>query len=61
MKKKLRKLKLNRQRPQKYRNEQKQKLDALDEETRKKVTAKGTSDLGHPKKYDNAELIDAIC
>ena len=34
LKKKLRELKLNRQRSQKYRNERKRKLDALDETTR---------------------------
>ena len=41
--------------------ERKRKLDALDEETRKKVTRKGTSEPGCPQKYDNAELIEAIC
>ena len=60
LKKKLRELKLNRQRSQKYHNECKRKLDALDEETRKKVTGKGTSEPGLPQKYDNAELIEAI-
>ena len=54
-------LKLNRQRSQKYRNERKRKLDALDEEARKKVTGKGTSEPGHPQIYDNAELIEAVC
>ena len=58
MKKKLRELKLNRQRSKKYRNERKRKLDALDEETRKKVTGKGTSEPNRPQKYDNAELIE---
>ena len=58
LKKKLRELKLNRQRSQKYRNERKRKLDALDEETRKKVTGKGTSEPNRPQKYDNAELIE---
>ena len=61
LKKKLRELKLNRQCSQKYRNERKRKLDALDEETGKKVTGKGTSEPGRPQKYDNAELVDAIC
>ena len=60
LKKKLRELKLNRQCSQKYRNERKRKLDALDDETRKKVTGKGTSEPGCPQKYDNAELIEAI-
>ena len=41
--------------------ERKRKLDALDEETRKKVTRKGTSEPGHPQKYDNTELFEAIC
>ena len=57
----LKELKLNRQRSQKYRNERKRKLDALDEETRKMVTGKGTSEPGCPQKYDNAELIEVIC
>ena len=61
LKKKLRELKLNRQRSQKYHNECKRKLDALDEETRKKVTGKGTSKPDCPPKYDNVELIEAIC
>ena len=61
LKKKLTELKLNRQRSQRYRNERKRKLDALDEEMRKKVTGKGTSEPGHPQKYDKAELIEAIC
>ena len=61
LKKKLRELKLNGQRSQKYRNERKRKLDALDGETRKKVTRKGTSEPGRPQKYDNAELIKAVC
>ena len=61
LKKKLRELKLNRQRSQKYRNERKRKLDTLDEETRKKVTGKRTSEPGRPQKYDNAELIVAVC
>ena len=57
----MRELKLNRQRSRNYRNESKRKLDALDEETRKKVTGKGTSEPGRPQKFDNAELIEAIC
>ena len=61
LKKKLKELKLNRQRSQRYCNERKRKLDALDEEMRKKVTGKGTSEPGHPQKYDKAELIEAIC
>ena len=61
LKKKLRELKLNRQRSQKYRNERKRKLDALDEATRRKVTGRETATPGHPQKYDNAELIEAIC
>ena len=61
LKKKLRELKLNRQCLQKYRNERKRKLHALDDETREKVTGKGTSEPGHPQKCDNAELIEAIC
>ena len=61
LKKKLRELKLNRQLSQKNRNECKRKLNALDEETRKKVTGKGTSEPGRPQKYGNAELIEAIC
>ena len=61
LKKKLRELKLNGQRSQKYRNVRKQKLDALDGETRKKVTGKGTSEPGRPQKYDKAELIKAVC
>ena len=60
LKKKLRELKLNRQCSQKYQNEHKQKLDALDEEARKKVTGKGTSELGRPQKYDSTELIEGI-
>ena len=36
-------------------------MDALDEETRKKVTGKGTSEPGRPQKYDNAELIETVC
>ena len=50
LKKKLRELKLNRQRSQKYGNEGKRKLNALDEDTRKKVTGKGTSEPGRPQK-----------
>ena len=61
LKKKLRELKLNWQRSQKYRNNRKWKLDALDEEMRKKVTGKGTSGPGRPQKFDNAELIEVIC
>ena len=61
LKKKLRELNLNRQRSQRNRNERKRKLDALDDETRKKVTGKGTSEPGCPQKYDNVELIEAIC
>ena len=48
LKKKLRELKLNRQRSQKYRNKRKRKLYILDEETRKNVTGKGTSEPGRP-------------
>ena len=51
---------MNRQCSQKYQNEHKQKLDALDEEARKKVTGKGTSELGRPQKYDSTELIEGI-
>ena len=36
-------------------------MDALDEETRKKVTGKGTSEPGRPLKYDNAEWIETLC
>ena len=61
LKKKLRELKLNRQRSQKYRNERKRKLDALDEATRRKVTGKEAATPGRPQKYDNTELIEAIC
>ena len=61
LKKKLRELKLNRQRSQKYRNKRKRKLYILDEETRKNVTGKGTSEPGLPQKYGKAELIEAIC
>ena len=61
LKKKLRELKLNRQISQKYRNERKRKLDALDEATRRKVTGKETATPGRPQKYDNTELIEAIC
>ena len=61
LKKKLRELKLNRQRLQKYRNERKRKLDALDGATRRKVTGKETTTPGRPQKYDNTELIEAIC
>ena len=61
LKKNVRELKLNRQRSRNYRNESKRKLDALDEETRKKVTGKGTSEPGRPQKFDNVELIEAIC
>ena len=48
LKKKLRELKLNRQRSQKYRNKRKRKLYILDEETRKNVTGKRTSEPGRP-------------
>ena len=61
LKKKFRELKLNRQRSRNYRNESKRKLDSLDEGTRKKVTGKGTSEPGRPQKFENAELIEAIC
>ena len=61
LKKKLRDLKLNRQRSQKYRNERKRKLNALDEATRWKVTGKETATPGRPQKYGNTELIEAIC
>ena len=57
----MRDLKLNRHQSQKYCNERKRKLDALDEKTRKKVTGKRISEPGRPQKYDNAELIEAIC
>ena len=59
--KKLRELKLNRQRSQKHRNERKRKLDALDKAKRRKVTGKETVTPGRPQKYDNTELIEAIC
>ena len=61
LKKKLRELKLNRQRSQKYRNKRKRKLDALDEATRRKVTGKETATPGRPQQYENTELIEAIC
>ena len=51
---------VNRQHSQKYHNEHKQKFDALDEETRKKVIRNGTSEPGHPQKYYNAEFIETI-
>ena len=51
LKKRLSDLKLSRKRSKKYRLDRKQKLDALDEITRKKVTGKVT----------NAELIETIC
>lgn len=42
----------------KYCAEHKRKRDALDKATRKKVTGKGTSELGGPQKVRNAELIN---
>ena len=61
LKKKLKQLKQSRQRSQKHRKDQKRKLDSLDEVTRKKVTGKGIPTPGRPQKYDNSELIEAIC
>ena len=61
LKKKLKQLKQNRQRSQKYQKDRKRKLDSLDEATRKKVTGKGVPTPGRPQKYDNSELIEAIC
>ena len=61
LKKKLKQLKQSRQRSQKYRKDRKRKLDSLDEATRKKVTGKGVRTRGRPQKYDNSELIEAIC
>ena len=61
LKKKLKQLKQSRQRSQKYRKDRKRKLDSLDEVTRKKVTGKGVPTPGRPQKYDNSELIEAIC
>ena len=61
LKKKLNELKLSQHRSKKYRVKRKQKLDALEQATRKKVTWKGTSKLGHSQKVDNGELIKSIC
>lgn len=61
LKKKLKELKQNRQRSQKYRIERKRKLDGLDEATRRKVTGKETATPGRPQKYENTDLIEAIC
>ena len=61
LKKNLKQLKQSRQRSQKYRKDRKRKLDSLDEVTRKKVTGKGVPTPGRRQKYDNSELIEAIC
>ena len=61
LKKKLKQLKQSRQRSQKYQKDRKRKLDSLDEVTWKKVTGKGVPISGRPQKYDNSELIEAIC
>ena len=44
----------------KFHLNRKQKLDALHEITRKKVTGKGTSEPGRPQKVDNPELVEGI-
>ena len=61
LKKKLKQLKQSRQRSQKYRKDRKRKLDSLDEVKMKKVTGKGVPTPGRPQKYDNSELIEAMC
>ena len=60
MKKKLNDLKLSRKHSKKYLLDRKQKLDALDQITRK-ITGKRTPEPGRSQKVDGVELIEAIC
>ena len=60
LKEKLNDLKLNRERLKKYRLDRRQKLDALDEITRKKVTGKETPEPVRPQKIDSDELIETV-
>ena len=53
-------LKTYRKRSKKCRLDRKQKLDALDEITKKKVTRKGTAGPDRLQKIDSTKLIETI-
>ena len=53
-------LKTYRKRSKKCRLNRKQKLDALDETTKKKVTRKGTTEPDRLQKVESTELIEDI-